>query len=325
MNRKIAVLGAAALVLVAGLTACSGQADPGSTTSAGGRLIYIQTAADAFTIPLGCAAKERAEELGYTLDITGPLNYETADQVSAVEAATASAPDGVLLQPIDRDAVVPAATAMKEAGIPFAEVDTVLSDDSLSVSRIASDNVDMGAQSAKEMGTRMNGEGTVLVLANSAGLSSLDQRVQGFVDVMKSDYPGITLLGPLYSDGSVGAAQQNFSSSLAANPDLGGVYATDLLSLQGAATGADEAGKHDLVLGVIDASDEAVQLLRDDVLTFIVSQNPSEIGRQGVEQVVNAIEGKDVEANVVVSSGTITKDTVDDPEVQEYIYREASC
>jgi len=340
MNRKVVVL-ATAMGLALGLAGCSGSGDNGAdpTTDApatdapatdeakGGRLVYIQSGADAFTIPLGCSAKARAQELGYSLDIAGPLNYETAEQVSAVNSVTASKPAGVLLHPVDPEALLPAAIAMADAGIPFVEVDSTLADDTLSYARIASDNIGMGAQSAHEMADRLGGEGLVLVLVNTPGLTTLDQRTSGFVDTMASDYPNIEVVGPLYANGSVATAQQNFSSSLSRYPNLAGVYATDLVGGQGAATGIKAANKAgEIVFSMIDATSEAVEMLQEGVVSFIVSQNPSEIGRIGVEQLVNVIEGKPVDdRNIVVGSGVVTAENLETPEIQEYVYRETSC
>ena len=60
-------------------------------------------------------------------------------------------------------------------------------------------------------------------------------------------YPGITYLGQEYTDNEPSVAAQKVSAKLSSDPDLAAVFATNLNTGEGAATGLRNAGKTEQV------------------------------------------------------------------------------
>ena len=68
-------------------------------------------------------------------------------------------------------------------------------------------------------------KGPVLVINTKAGTSTTDARAQGFEDALKN-YPGMTSLGVQYNNNEAAQAASIVTATLAAHPDLAGVFAT---------------------------------------------------------------------------------------------------
>src|SRR5215204_6174410 len=108
---------------------------------------------------------------------------------------------------------------------------------------------------------------------------------------------------------------------LTANPDLDAIFAANEPGVLGAAEGLrrpGEAGR--IVLVGWDGSPLEEQELREGVINALVVQNPFEMGYEGVETAVRKIrENAEVESQNT-SVTPITKDNVDEPEVQAVLH-----
>jgi ribose transport system substrate-binding protein len=270
---------------------------------------------------MSCGAQAEAKKLGYQYSVTGPQQIDVAQQVASANAVTAKHPDGVLMEPVDSATMLGPETAMKQAGIKIVEVDTVLDDKSVALSHVATDNSEAGATVAREMAKQISDKGTILVSSIRPGLSSLDARVNGFLKEIKDNHPQISIVGPLYSNSDTAKAASNLTATISAHPDLAGVFAPDLVDVQGAAAALDQAGKAGkLALGSIDASVAAVDFLNKGVITVLVSQSPYKMGQLGVDQLNNAFTGKPVTPSITVPLGVVTKANLQDPAMKPFLY-----
>ncbi len=75
--------------------------------------------------------------------------------------------------------------------------------------------------------------------------------------------------------------------------DLGGVFATNVLVAQGVDTGLKTAGvSHNVKIVGYDADPTQVADLKSGVVDALIAQEPYQDGVDGVQQAVNAVEGK---------------------------------
>jgi ribose transport system substrate-binding protein len=114
-------------------------------------------------------------------------------------------------------------------------------------------------------------------------------------------------------------------AQLAKDPDLKGIFAANLFSAEGSANGLREAGKLGEVKMVgFDAGPAQVEQLEEGLVQALIAQKPADIGRQGVEQAVNALEDKPVKEEITTGYVTVEKGQLEDPEVQAALYK-ANC
>jgi ribose transport system substrate-binding protein len=100
--------------------------------------------------------------------------------------------------------------------------------------------------------------------------------------------------------------------SLQKDPDIIGVFATNLFSAEGAATGIRQSGKQEQVKVVgFDAGPSQIKALKEGTVQALVAQQPGIIGQYGVDAAVTALEGGQATPKVQAGFEVITKDNVD--------------
>jgi ABC-type sugar transport system substrate-binding protein len=98
-------------------------------------------------------AEKAAKELG-NVDVhwKGPIQEDDRDgQISVVQDFITKKVDGIVLAPLDSQALVNAVKDAKDAGIPTVIFDSGLNDESIIVSYVATDNANGGALAARRL------------------------------------------------------------------------------------------------------------------------------------------------------------------------------
>ena len=326
-SRILTVAAASALAL--GLAACGGSSGGSTATTSksgssgsGGKNITLMVGVkgDPFYVSMQCGAKQAADAAGAKLTVQGPDKFDATLQNPMLDAVAASKPDALLVAPNDVKASVPPLKRLQDKGTKIVLVDTVVTDPTIGVSRIATDN-NLGGQKAAEALQQLGVKSKVLVISTDPGVSSVDARVNGFKT--KAKELGFTLASDtLYSHNQASTAAQVISAALAKNPDLAGVFATNLFTAQGVATGVKQAGKSGKVKIVgFDAGPDQIKQLQAGDVQALVAQKPFDIGKQGVEQALNALSGKPVTKAIQTESLIVTKANMAQPDVSKYIYK----
>ncbi|MFI9817416.1 ABC transporter substrate-binding protein [Saccharothrix variisporea] len=318
-TRTVALLGAALL-----LTACGGGGQIGDSGSSGNtkKMVLIPgVAAEPFYISMECGFREAAKAKGYEVDVQAPTKFDSTLQTPIVTGVLANKPGAVLIAPTDDKAMAGPMKQLKDAGIKVVEVDTKLEDTSIAVSTVSSNNEQGGQLAAQTLAKLAAGKsGSVLVLNTKAGTSTTDARAKGFEDEIKK-FPNLKYVGQQYTDNEPDQAASKVTATLAANPDLVGVFATNLNTGEGAATGLRNAGKTGAVnLVGFDASPKQVEDLRAGAVQALIAQDPATIGRTGVEQAIAALEGGSVKRDIETDLVALTKADMDTN--QKYFYKQ---
>ena len=173
------------------------------------------------------------------------------------------------------------------AGIKVVLVDTTLTDPSGAVSQISSDNLAGGGYAFRAIQQLVPGGGEVLVVNVKPGVSTTDQRQQGFVAAAKAD-PKFKYVGMQFDQDSASVAAQVTLAALQKNPGIVGIFATNLFSAEGAATGVRQAGKSGKVKIVgFDAEPNEITALKQGTVQALIAQHPYDIGTNAVHQALH--------------------------------------
>jgi len=308
-----AVIAAAAIGVGAVATSANASSVKAHGAAASNKnLVLIQgTDADNFYVTMGCGAKAEAKKLGYSIKVEGPTEFSPAEQIPIVTAVTASKPAAVMIAPTDENALIKPMQAMKSAGIKVVQVDTHVSNTSIASASISSNNALGGKMAADELAKLIHDKGSVVVMNEEAGVSTTEARIQGFT-ALKTEYTG---------DNPAQAAQ-TITALYAAHPDLSGVFATNVLVAEGTDTGLHNTGASGKVKIVgYDADPEQVSDLKKNIVQALIAQQPYAEGVDGVEQSVNAIEGKPTKS-ILTNLAVLTNANL--AANKKYIY-ESSC
>jgi ribose transport system substrate-binding protein len=312
---KLAALSASAVMALA---ACSsGNSGDTSSSAAGGsgasnnkQIAFVQgVAGDEFYITMECGIKAKAAELGYTVTTQGPQKFDPTLQKPIVDSVTASKPAAMLIAPTDVTAMQAPLEQAAKAGIKVVLVDTTVGDPSFAVSQISSDNVGGGAAAFEAIKAAKPGGGKVLVISTDPGVSTVDARVKGFSDAAAKDST-FKDLGVQYSHNDPATAANLVSAALQKDPDIVGIFATNLFSAEGSATGVRQAGAKDVTIVGFDAGPNQIKALEDGTVQALVAQQPSTIGSDGIEQADAALTGGTVKPTIQTGFTIITKDNL---------------
>jgi ribose transport system substrate-binding protein len=210
---------------------------------------------------------------------------------------------------------------MAANGTKIVLVDTTLDDPSMAVSQIASDNEKGGETAAETLTKLIGGKGKVMVVNVKPGISTTDARGKGFETGAKA--AGLDYIGQQYDNDDPAKAASIVNATLAKNPDLKGIFAANLFSAEGAATALKQAGKLGKVKIVgFDAGPKQVADLKSGLVQALIAQRPADIGKDGVEQALAALQGKPTQKQIGTDFAVITKDNL--ASNQDALYK-SSC
>jgi ribose transport system substrate-binding protein len=311
-----------ALVVAAGIFA------GGALSAAQQRLtIYLipGISTDAFYLTMKKGAQAAAAKAGVKLVFQGAPNaFSPPTQIPFLNAAIAAKPDAILIAPTDKTALIAPIRKAIQAGIPVATVDTFITAP-IAFTNISSDNIAGGKAAADALATSIGKKGTVAGISVQPGISTTDQRKQGFEAQLKAKYPNIKYLGTQFDNDDQTKAAQITSALLTGNPDLGGIFAMNVISGNGVTTATKQAGKSGKVkLVEFDAEPLQVQALRAGTIDALIAQDPYDIGRMGVELAVGYVRGRFQQGGLKKHYGTgsaiITRSNINKPAIKKFLY-----
>ena len=289
------------------------------------KIVYIQgVTGNPFYTSVSCGGAEAARRLGVSFDSQGPQQYQPALQMRVLDAVIASKPDGILFTADDPVALTPTLLQAKEMGIKILSIDGDLKDQTVAVSNIQSNNYQGGQLAAQYMAKLIGDKGEVMAMRNTPAANVAQQRLDGFLSEL-AKHPNITFIGEQFSNNQTAKAASIITSTVAAHPNLVGVFTITTNNTEGAATGVREAQREGKIKIIgFDTSDPIVQAIRTGVVAADVVQYPYGIGQIAVEMMTDALNGKPVERQVQTPFVIATPENIDTAEVQKYIYK-TSC
>lgn len=272
-------------------------------------------------------ADAAAAELGVKVDFEGPEKEDDKQsQINMVENMISKGVKGIVLAPLDDQALVHPVEDAVKAGIPVVIIDSGLKTDKI-LAMVSTDNYKGGQVDADEMIRLLNGKGNIAVLRYEKGSASTDAREKGFEDEIKAKAPNIKIVSDTTEAGATrDSAQKAAENMLAAfrKPDgslnLDGIFCPNESSTFGMMKVLEEnkwAGKVKFV--GFDAAPELIDGLNKGEIDALVVQNPVKMGHDGVKTLVDYIKNKTKAENQDTGATLVTKAKLSDPEVAKLV------
>lgn len=287
---------------------------------------------DAFYITMNRGAQAAGDALGITVNFQGAEEFDPVLQTPVLDAVIARGPSAILIAPTDTTQMIEPLRRANEQGIPVITVDTFIDDGNYQtgtgdgdfpMAYVASDNLGGGRMAARFMAEAIGGEGQVYVANVRPGISTTDQREEGFMAEMAENYPNIEVLATQYNENDASLAASQFNAVMARNPEIRGVFGANLFSALGAGNGVESADKADEVTVIaFDAPQSIVDNISSGLVDAAIAQHPAEIGYFGVMAAYAVLTGESVPTLIGTGFTVITADNVDDPDVAKFIYSE---
>jgi ribose transport system substrate-binding protein len=303
------MLMAAAVAMAAALSAPAYAAD---TTIP---IIVKDTTSNYWQIVLA-GARKAGQDLGVKVPELGAQSESDINgQISILENSVAEKPAAIVISPTEFKALgKPVDEAAKK--VPIIGIDSA-ADSKAFTSFLTTDNVQggrIGADGLAQAITEKYGkaEGEVALITSLPGVGSLDQRAKGFKEEIAAKYPGLKLVADKVADGQATTGLNIMTDLITANPNLRGVFASNLIMAQGAGQAIAENKKADTIKLIgFDSDDKLIGFLKDGTIYALVVQDPYRMGYDGVKTALAVSKGEKVPPNVDTGANLITKANMD--------------
>ena len=286
--------------------------------------------ADGFYVTMHKGAEAAAKATGAELIYQGAAEWNVSLQVPILEAIIAKKPHAILIAPNDKVQMIEPLRKAHEAGITVVCVDTFIGNGvfqtgageaDFPISYVASDNVLGGRMAARALAKAIGEKGKVYVSNVKPGISTTDQREEGFKAEI-ANFKDIEVLETQFNDDDANKAAAQFQAVLGRVPDLAGVFGANLFSAAGAANGAKQAGVAGKVkMAGFDAPESIVAQLKDGTFELTIAQHPAEIGYFGFMAAYAHVTGNPAPTAIGTGFSVMTAANIDDPNINKYLYK----
>ncbi len=295
------------------------------------KFAWCPTITDPFYFMIGKGAKAAAEKYGVDLFVSEyPKAWGPEIQIPILKAVAARGDIDLLFTgPASKDALIPVLKEIYDMGIEIITVDTYIGDGKYThppidfpLSFIGTDNFQGGVEIAHRLAKMIGGKGKVFVETTNPDVSSVAERVAGFKKGIQ-DYPDIKLVGVEYNLDSQEKAQAQVAAALQANPDIKGIFGTNLYSAQGAYQAVVNAGLTGAVkIASWDATVDLINALKAGKVDLVLAQRPYDMGYLAVEWGYKYFtQNAKVPKRINPGFFFFTRENVNDPEAQKFIYK----
>jgi len=291
---------------------------------------FLPGVVDPFYQVMQLGVEQAAKDLGVDVVTQIPQSWGVEQETPLLNALVARGDlNYIITAPVDKDQMVAPLQAAVDAGIKVITVDTFLGDGDYAngkvnfpISYIGSDNEAGGRISADGLAKAIGGKGTVYINSTNPNVSSVEAREVGFKKEMTEKYPDIKVLGPDYNLDDQNKAQQQTAAVIEQNPDLAGVFGTNVFSAGGAGTAVANAGLTGKVQVVAyDATKQAMDLMSKGTVSLVLAQKPFDMGYLAVEFAVADHAGvTSLPRRVETGFAILDKDNASDPNFSRFIY-----
>ena len=289
MTFKAALLGAAALALVAG-----------SASAADLACLITKNNTNPFFVKMKEGAEKAAAEAGLDFQAyAGEVDGDAAPQITAVENCVTAGAKGILITP-SNDSVGPALKAAREAGILVIALDTPLADKDAQDITFATDNFEagllIGKWAAATLGDKAASAKIAMLDINKDNISVDVARDTGFLVGFGIEVPDLTVMGSETDPRVIGhessganpeGGQKAMETLLAKDPDINVVYTINEPAAEGAYQALKAAGKEGQALIVsVDGGCPGVASVKSGVIGATSQQYPLLMASKGIEAIV---------------------------------------
>ena len=267
--------------------------------------LSISTQNNPFFVTLAEGAKKAAKQAGVPLTVVDASDDATK-QVSDIEDLVSKNASVLIVNPVDSDAVTGAVEAAIAKGVRVISVDRVVNGVDIDC-QIASDNV-AGAELATQYIVDTLGENVKTAeLIGTSGASAAIDRSQGFHNIADKK---LKVVASQTADFDRTQGMTVMENMLQADSSIQAVFAGNDEMALGAVEAISGAKKDVLVVG-FDATDDAIEAIRQGRMGATIAQQPDLIGSTAVENAIRLTKGESIPKEIPVEVTLITKDIVD--------------
>lgn len=313
------------LILVLSLFGC-GESTPEKSTSEKKALVigFSQVGSESsWRTSFSESVKAEAEKRGIQLKFSD-AQQKQENQIKAIRSFIAQGVDAIIVAPVVETGWKPVLVEAKRAGIPVVIVDRnmALEDDSLYLTRIASDFVEEGRKAARWLMEATGGTCNIVELQGTVGASAAIDRMAGFQEVIAT-HPNAKIIRTQTGEFTRSKGKEVMETFLKAEQggkNICAVWAHNDEMALGAVLAIKEAGLNpgkDILIVSVDAVPDIFKAMADGDTNATVELSPH-MGGPAFDAIEAHLAGKqDIPKLVTIEGGVFTQETA----AEEYARR----
>lgn len=318
MKQIVAMIAGAMLVAACG-SGDSSRSEDGQITVGFSQIGSESGWRTSFTQAVQAEARTRGVDLKFS-----DAQQKQENQIRAVRSFIAQGVDAIIIAPVVETGWKPVLTEAQRAGIPVVIIDRnmALDDDTLYLTRVASDFVEEGRKAARWLMEETGGDCTIAELQGTVGASAAIDRMTGFNEVI-AEYPNAKIIMSQTADFTRSRGKDIMVTFLrAGNPgNICAVWAHNDEMALGAVIAMKEAGiapGKDILVVSVDAVPDIFKAMADGDTNATVELSPH-MGGPAFDAIEAHLRGESVPKLISVNGDLYTQETA----AEEYERRTA--
>lgn len=244
--------------------------------------------------------EQQAQAQGINLLPVINANGDPAKQNQDIITALSRGIRGLIINPLDGAAIVPAVQRANAAGVPVVTIDSSAAGGEVGMA-VQADNRQLGAQACDALGAQLQGRGTVLNLQGDLAGNVGVERSEGFTDCVAQRFPQIQVVSKQMEWSPEKCAE--VAQTVLSTSQIDGIYsASEIICLKPVANALQsidrlapvgESGHMPFI--AIDGSSQGLDAVRDGTLDGLISQPRDRYALAAVYWLKRAVEGAPIE------------------------------
>lgn len=249
---------------------------------------YNQKEADGF--------KEAIEAQGGTFVLQEPAAADAESQITCINNAISQGVDAIAIAANDADALQPALTEAKNAGIHVLALDSATNAESREVFCNQAGITQVGETLMEAVKDISGGEGKWAILSAASTATNQNSWIDAMKSVMEdSAYAGLELVGVYYGDDEYQKSVDQTDAILAENPDVKVICAPTTVGIMAAAKVVEDKGLAGTVkvtgLGLPSEMADYIGTTDSDSCPYMFLWNPIDLGRMSAYAAIALVNG----------------------------------
>ncbi|VDN46747.1 D-ribose ABC transporter substrate-binding protein [Petrocella atlantisensis] len=271
--------------------------------------LSMNTQTNPFFVDVKDGVQKAADEKGITLYITDAQD-DPSIQMKDIENLITKKPNAIIIDPCDSDAIVAAVEACNEAGIAVFTMDRQSNGGEV-IAHVGYDAIKSGKIAGQFLVDTLGGKGKIVEIQGIMGTNVAQNRSQGFNEII-SENPNMEIVSTQVADFDRAKAMSVMENILQANKEIDGLYAANDEMLLGALEAIEAAGRSEEITMIgCDAIDDTLEVIKEERVEATIAEPPFFLGKAILNTAFDYLNGKEVEANVILDNSLVTIDNVE--------------
>jgi len=245
---------------------------------------------------------------------------DIAQQISIVEQCINEGVSGIVLSPIDNNALVGSVSRAMKNKIPVLIFDSAIKGTPGKdfISFVGIDNRKAGNLAGENLIKLLKGKGKIVLLRYVKGQGNITEREEGFLEVIDKERGIQLIVKDQYAGGSIDEAKKVSIDLLKQLKEADGIFCPNEISTMGMLLALRDTKLACKIKFVgFDATLPLIEALKNGEINTLIAHDPSRIGHQSVKTIVDYIRGEKISLKIDTGVYEVTRDNLNDPVIQK--------